>query len=309
MLRIEFRKVQYLKEADEQNSEGDKAEEPASPSEAPAAEDNGATSGTDKTVKEKIVEKVTEIWGKVKTWFQNILMKVLNKIREVFWNDSKVMNTYKEALSNKDNLTGFPGIKNYRPANLEKDPPVDDMQALLVAFKNGSFLDNDFKTKCDQAIAKSKELLGEAKDWGESDAKAFDFNKAIEKIASKNSYQKSFALYKSYASISPDSIKGTIRNKILATAGKEMAGTNDVSIQHSNMFTAACKEYISNYVGYFKALRHAIIVCGSYAAKKAKGAAPANEEEAAEQSEVNAAYTFAVELQSESYLDEQFSFV
>ena len=67
------------------------------------------------------------------------------------------------------------------------------------------------------------------------------------------------------------------------------------------------KTFVTTYIGYFKALRRACIVCGTYALKGAKG--EAGEKAAPEQQAATESLVWLVDLQNNQYLDEAFSFI
>ncbi len=295
LLKIDFRKAQILKEADlDAQTDPDDGEDVAKMDYSEGEEQ------TKEVVKKKIFEKIAERAQKILDWLKAALGKVAEKFKEFFYKDSKIVKVYGNALANKDNLKGFAGIPNFAAANLTAKLPLSEMADISDDLREGKFTeDAQWADKCDNLIDLSKKALdAPVEEWNKDGSANYDFAAAIKILATNQLTKDVFTVYKKLAD------SGKVQDKLLAKLEKDesQSATKDEAQQYIGKIKLAAdagKAFVDTYVKYFKALRQAMIVCGTYALKKAKGADQATAE----------SVTWLAGLSSAQYLDESFAFI
>lgn len=318
MLKIDFRKAQVLKEADDDVIEGEYREI----KDDNKSEENEKSDSANNTAKVKMIDKIKEGLKKFFESVCNFFKNLATKIKEIVLSDNKVIKLYKDALANKDNLKGFPGIANFAAPNVG-ELPVGAMEALGTDFMTGEWgYDIDkFKNACNDIVEASKKAISEKVElWNQDGNANFNFNDAFEEFANKlasgaGTIYKSFAQYTNsktmarFDKISNSKFYTKTISKILDNAGLDISVEDYLKLYKEALgaFAPACKEFMSAYQGYFKGIRHALIVCGTYAIKASKGKAGAKAK--AEDQAQTESLCWVTDLTSEQFLDEQFSFI
>ena len=286
LLKIDFRRAQILKEADlDAQTDPDDGEDVKTMdySEGEASEQ----------VKKKLFEKIGEKAKKVLEWLKAALGKVAEKFKEFFYKDSKLVDTFKDALSKKENLAKFEGVKNFAPANVDFNLSdlLSKMADITDALGNGTFLtDTNWENKCKKLAYDCKGAIGEEVEaWNAyGNVGPEYFTKAIKLLQTNQLTKDVFTIYKKVANKSYQGVK----------PGKEGFDAQK-AIYGINLASVAAKTFINTYVQYFKAIRHAVIVCGTAALRAAKGGDQAK----------NEALVWMVSTQSEQHLNESFAFI
>jgi len=315
MLKIEFRKAEVVRESalheDDNNAIDAEYKEASDDNKSTDltttdSNSNNSSDEADKEADKKFSEKVTELIRKLLTAIQKAAEKIMNKIKQFIYSDNKIMQKFKEALSNKDNLAGFEGIDNFAAPNLDwsfDEDSIKDFLDLMNQMTERHFLvmgnHSDSNKKADEIFIDCNNALSNPIDnWNKDGSANFDFNKAIDNLVNGKLSKPVFIMVKRIGGLL--GALRTIDAKDLYAHGSD----KKEYIDYINNAREVAKKVLSTHIQYFKAIRQAIIVCGTYAVKKAS-TGNANEETATESANNLA---FVAGTISEAYLDEQFEF-
>lgn len=305
VLHMQFRKAQVLKEADEGDATEATNVDDNTPAEAPKAD--AATKATDAEGKKKWFEKIKEIatkaWESIKRFFGTIIAK----IKEVVLKDKTIVTKYEAALKDPARLKGFVGIRNFAPADLthtliQPANMVDDLIASVVS--RDALWDEDFGSKCDELIKECNKCIqpnNRVDVWNKDGSANYDFSKAIQ-ILSQTPLNEYLSTYKKIANTPADKI---IKKGL--TIGGNANGEESVSIggkvadiqgapEKISKLSQAVATFLRTSVAYIKAIRVAIIACGTAAIKGATNES-AND------------LAWVAQVASEQFIDEQFAFI
>lgn len=315
MLKIEFRKAEVVRESalhednDTIDGEYKEASDDNTSTELTTTDNNSNNNSSDeadKEVNKKFIERVVEIFKKLLTAIQKAGENIMNKIKQFVYSDNKIIQKFKAALANKDNLAGFEGISNFAEPDLnwtfdeEKISDYLDLMDQMVkqrTFIYGSKGQN--KNTADEIIMDCNNALAKPVDnWNKDGSANFDFNKATEVLASGRLSKPIFSLVRKVGGILGKLRAEDAKSSYAYGSGRELLKN------YINDAREVSKKVLSTHVHYFKSLRQALVVCGTYAVKKA-AAGNTNEETATESANTLA---FVAGTISEAYLDEQFEF-
>lgn len=299
VLKVNFRKVQILKEDEQVESQDNNTEAQVDNNPAPA-QDTDQNNTDDKKLGENIKEKLKQAWEAVINWFIKAAETIANKIKNIVFTDNKIVNKYKEILITKsDALKDFPGIDNFRAANLKFNLPTqEDIDKMCKAVANNENFVNgckELENKCNGAL----EDVAEKWNQGGTAWSTDDWKVAFEKLATDRIYEALGASAKHLANT-----KGPIVQKV-TNFYNPMGNWEKMNTDSKSAFQSTLKAFLNTQVAYFKALRRACIACGTHVIKTQ------NQGQAAEQPEAKqeaATLTFLADLLCEQYLDESFSF-
>ena len=315
MLKIEFRKAEVVREnalhEDDNNAIDAEYKEASDDNKSTDltttdSNSNNSSDEADKEVNKKFIERVVEIFKKLLAAIKKAGENIMNKIKQFVYSDNKIIQKFKAALANKDNLAGFEGISNFAEPDLNwtfDEDSISDFLDLMGQmaehhiFVYGSKDQN--KNTADKIIIDCNNALAKPVDnWNKDGSANFDFNKATEVLASGRLSKPIFSLVRNVGGIF-----GKLRvedAKIAYASGSDRESLKN----YINDAREVSKKVLSTHIHYFKSLRQAIIVCGTYAVKKA-AAGDTNKETATESANTLA---FVAGTISEAYLDEQFEF-
>ena len=309
LLNIRFRKAQVIKEADEQENKEQPAEAPAADNNtAPAVDAN--TKAADSSTIRNIGTKIKEAWDKMINWFIKVGTNIANKIKEIFWKDNKVIEKYSKALENyKETLKGFDGIPDFKPAYLGADlvkeedflrlsnacvsPNAENIEKAMEVIKN---ISKSIETK-----TKTYFMENQHNPWMENGNDDYDFGQAVKLLKENRISENMIKAVKAAEArckgvkIAEKFARGNMKEALSMVPVKEMGD--------------ACKSFLTANTNYFKAIRRALIVCGSYAVKHSEQPAAETPEQAEAQQTAAESVAYLADLIHQDYMNEQFSFI
>ena len=294
MLKINYRKAEILKEAD--------GEEPA---EEVKADATAAESAVKENIFKKIGAKIKEFF----TWLAGLFEKLAGKIRQIIMSNNAVIKKYEEAIKKDGALEGFEGIKNFSAPNVKIDiAKVNKLYTELEEmFDQGLWYSNDMEEKVSEIKKEAEVILDKpVESWT---GNGFDWNKAFVDLKAYADGNTIFGAAISSAkkiAAKPDSIIMKIKNIKTKDSTFNQGLDADAKKAFSNIREGS-QILLDANKKYFKALRQAIITCGTYALKKSSAKATDTNKEETKQEAADLAW--AAGLQSEMYLDEQFAFI
>lgn len=304
MLHVQFRKAQVLreKEGDENAIDAEVKDAPAETGTAVATTGNNSTSVVDNKAKEGFVKKAVEIITTLVEKIKAALKTFFQKIKRIVLTDNAVIKKFEEALSNNDNLKGFPGIPNFTEI---PNPDLDIDDFIDIAVGNPSNIDINSLENSINEIKRAKEELDKKaftienqNPWNKDGSANYDFDSAFVSYkynieAENKTFDRICRIYDLFPKKLMEIVNGFINKK----EKDKYNLTKDQYKVYYKSVTESYSAFIGSYKKWFKALRRVIIDCGSYAVKKANNP----------QENISDSFLFAVDFENECYLSEQFA--
>ena len=313
LLKVEFRKAEVLRESDGINSAQNNDVIDAEVKEAPA--DNNKENANDE-VKKKVSERIKSILLKFFNAVKGLGEKIMNKIKQFIFSDNKLVEKYLAVLKDNNNLQGFEGIDNFSEPNLDWEFDDNNIGTFLAPMekvidktyfqsnmRDFNYIAHNDTNKADEIIMACNSALKKPIDnWNKDGSANFDWNKAVTTLKDGKLTKPVFKIVRKLSGII-----GTLN------------GIDAKTFYSGNLADSSLTEYINNsrdiakkvfgtHVKYFKSIRQALVVCGTYALKKSS----AKSTDATGTQLVAASANMLAYMsghKSEMYLDEQFEFV
>ena len=289
-----------FKEAPAENSDDNKSDSTDSDNTS-SDESKEAESKVNENIGKKIVNILVTIGKKIKAAFEALI----DKMKRILLNDSKVKDKYLKAINVEGILQGFPGIDNFEEPNLDFDIPKDAIEEVLAPYTNilkyMDIIDKDSeetKKKVDGIIAGYASACKKPVDnWNKDGNAHFQFEAAINKLLDGKITKPIFYICKMLEVRAANAIQ--FRNNIIWGKEKFSAYFKE-SIE-------LCKSTIAVSKKYFGSIRRALITCGTYALKKQNASLGDSHTALAVQDAADMA--FMADMACEAYLEEQFAYI
>lgn len=270
--------------------------------EADAAEAKDAQDDVkEKTIKEKIVDLISKAIAALKQAAANAIAKII----DLFKSDEKIVASYKDTLKIA-NMEGFPGIANFampKKSSYVELKAKEDKKNAVAKLEEFTSLIGSGKSRedIDAAFDAAKEEMKGASEEFVKKLKEESFNEKVDLWKPSNTDLDSITYGINNSKTYTDSIK-TVASEAIA-ALKEMqaklklekkeAEKGDATYIANKKYqiaSATIRHFSSRFKAYNQvnnaivaAYRKAFIICGRYAAKKAKGETVDTEEKAAQE--------------------------
>ena len=313
LLKVEFRKAEILKEdstalVPTQKNDDDAID--AEVKDAPADDSNNANDEVKKKFIERVLETIKKFFGAIKTLGE----KIMNKMKDFFYSDNKLIDKSLNALQDNNNLQGFDGIDNFQEPNL--DWRFDDNSIGLFLKPMKQMLDHNFfiiitkdpeinKRDADKIIVSLNSALKKPVDnWNKDGSTNFQWDTAVSVLKDGKLTKPIFSIVRQMNGFL-GTLNGLTAKSTYANSWSNSSDTNKAISAYIDDAKDVAKNVFGTHVKYFKSIRQALIVCGTYALKKVSS--KSSDTQAIAASANMMAYMSGHE--SEVYLDEQFEFV
>lgn len=291
--------------------------------EAEATEANNAANVSKmEQIKKKILEIIDGVVRAIKAAAGNVIAKITDLVKA----DSKIYDTYKDVLK-MENMEGFGGIPNYAfPKDLISKKDIDTELVAKCRELANHVKSLDSKESIDAKLEEVKNLAKASQEENKKDNFRKDFfeerqeywkpssdqqlrkmlgaTKAASEIISgiKETASKSIKEMNDYKKTVADELKAGKKGTELEVY--KLKTVYDLVSICSKSMTKEFSAYTNTAIAQLGAYRKAAILCGRYAAKKAKGEVPTSEEDVKTESMI----MYALAESSDEFVAEYFGY-